>query len=159
MNELNFLPVVDEYWLLEAPAPLPYVSLAATKRVNDKMPAPTECPDCGGSVKLVNNREIYGYSVGDWPFAYHCQKCGECYVGLHSDTAIPLGYMAGKELRAQRQEAKVAFHEALKRLKLERKAGYIWLSKQMDLPLCRTHFGWFNLEQCAQALKITTEAK
>ncbi|MNE20646.1 hypothetical protein D3C81_700830 [compost metagenome] len=155
MNTLNFTAVVENYWILEAPAPLPYISLNALKRVKDPLPKPEACPYCGGSVKLVNNCEIYGKSIGDWPFAYHCQKCSEAYVGVHPDTDIPVGIMACKKLRKARQSAKISFHEMLAATGMERRHGYAWLAKQLGLSINETHYGWFTLLQCEQALAVT----
>jgi len=157
MSELNFTPTVTSYWVVEAPEPLPYVSRSAIRRVKDPLPPPTECPYCSGSVKLVNNCEIYGAPVGDWPFAYHCQKCCEAYVGVHPDTHIPLGYMADKELRKARQQAKVSFHEMLYTCHKSRSEGYHWLAEQLGLSISSTHYGWLNMIQCEQALKITSQ--
>lgn len=155
---IDFTPdKADNYWVLPAPEPLPYVSLSAIKRVKDPLPIPTECPYCGGTVRLVNNREIYGAPIGSWPFAYHCQQCCEAYVGVHQDTAIPVGFMADKELRKARQTAKISFHEMLYVSRRSRSEGYRWLSVQLGISVNKTHYGWMDMIQCEQALKITTE--
>lgn len=136
------------------PFPLPYISRAAVQRVKDPIAKPTECPHCGGTVKLCNNSEIYGVSIGNWPFVYACQKCGESYVGVHPDTDIPLGTMADKALRGLRARAKESFHAYLIKVKMDRRAGYKWLSETLGLPLSNTHFGFFNSVDAQRALDI-----
>ncbi|MFG8677889.1 zinc-finger-containing protein [Pseudomonas aeruginosa] len=77
---------------LVPPAPLPHVSRGALKRIKHPQPIPTGCPHCGGLVRLVSNRVIYGREYGDWPYAYACTGTGcGAYVGLHPDTDVPLG--------------------------------------------------------------------
>ncbi|MGA4814521.1 hypothetical protein ACPA9J_00050 [Pseudomonas aeruginosa] len=49
------------------PAPLPHVSRGALKRIKHPQPIPIGCPHCGGLVRLVSNRVIYGREYGDWP--------------------------------------------------------------------------------------------
>lgn len=158
MSELNFTPIKEDHWLLPCPPGLPYISLTATKRVRDPLPKPTNCPYCGAAVKLVNNREIYGKSIGDWPFAYHCQGCGESYVGVHPDTDIPVGIMADKQLRKARQVAKQSFHDMMDKRGITRADAYQWLAVKMEIPLNETHFGWFDTAACLKALQFTQEA-
>ncbi|MGU1892195.1 hypothetical protein ACSEO2_29510, partial [Pseudomonas aeruginosa] len=57
---------------LVPPAPLPHVSRGALKRIKHPQPIPIGCPHCGGLVRLVSNRVIYGREYGDWPYAYAC---------------------------------------------------------------------------------------
>ncbi|MFO6263407.1 hypothetical protein ACLBVP_35510, partial [Pseudomonas aeruginosa] len=52
---------------LVPPAPLPHVSRGALKRIKHPQPIPSGCPHCGGLVRLVSNRVIYGREYGDWP--------------------------------------------------------------------------------------------
>lgn len=151
--DVNFTP--HPQWSPPTPPfPLPYVSRAAVQRVKDPIAIPTECPCCGGSVKLCNNAEIYGVSIGNWPFAYACQKCGEAYVGVHPDTAIPLGTMADKALRGLRAKAKQSFHDYLIKAKMDRRAGYAWLSSVLGIPMSNTHFGFFNTVEAKRALDL-----
>lgn len=142
-----------------APFPLPYISQAAIMRVKDKSPIPTECPCCGGTVKLCNNAEIYGKSIGVWPFAYSCQQCGEAYVGCHPDTHLPLGTMADKALRTLRAMAKQHFHSYLIQAKMERRAGYQWLAKQLGIPMSECHFGHFDMVNAQRALDLCNTSK
>lgn len=156
---LDFTPQNTEpSWLLPIPDGLPYISATAISRVRDALPVPTECPFCSGEVKLVNNQEVYGRSVGLWPFAYACQDGCDAHVGVHADTNIPLGILANKELRTAKQCAKQSFHAMMIGCGMSRPAAYKWLSLAMGIPLPQTHYGWFTLPQVRQA-HLLTEAK
>lgn len=157
--ELNFTPKADENnWLLPAPSGLPYISATAISRVRDALPKPTACPYCKSKVKLVNNQEVYGRSIGLWPFVYVCQSSCDAHVGVHADTDIPLGILANKELRAAKQVAKQSFHAMMYRCGMSRQAAYKWLAEKMGIPLSHTHYGWFTLTQVQQA-HLLTEAE
>ena len=157
MIDLQFTPLKDEYWIIKPPAPLPYISATAVKRVRDKIDPPTCCPLCNGPVALVVNSEIYGRPIGDWPYAYSCQSCGEAYVGLHPDTDIPLGTMAGKDLRTARQQAKTRFNELTHASGKSRHSMYRWLSSKLKLPLSETHFGLFDMSTAIKVKLIIEE--
>lgn len=159
MSEINFTPQPNpQPWVIPPPEGLPYVSVTASKRVRDALPIPTACPYCQGKVILVNNETIYGRSVGDWPFLYACAGSCEAHVGVHADTAIPLGTLANKELRAARQCAKQSFHAMMYKCGISRPDAYKWLSLAMGIPLPQTHYGWWGLERVKQAHTLT-EAK
>lgn len=143
---------------LVAPAPLPHLSRKALKRVKNPLPAPMQCRYCGGSVHLVNNSEIYlGREYGEWPFAYLCSSC-RAYVGLHPSTDIPLGTLADGHLRAARNRSKAAFHAYMKKSGLTRTLAYQWLAGRMGITVDECHFGWFEVEACAIAEKISKQA-
>lgn len=139
---------------IAAPAPLPHVSRRALKRVKNPLPAPTDCRYCGECVGLVCNSEIYnGRTYGDWPYAYLCSGC-RAYVGLHPDTDVPLGTLANDRLRKDRNLSKDMFHKFKENRGLTRTLAYEWLAAQMGIPVAECHFGWFEHEQCAQALRV-----
>lgn len=135
---------------LVAPAPLPYVSRRALRRVKNPLPAPTCCPYCEGPVALVSNAEVYGREYGAWPYLYLCRAC-DAYVGLHPDTDIPLGKLADRELREARKESKGVFQSLSARQGWSRTEAYKWLADRMGIPVGECHFGWFDLERCEQA--------
>lgn len=136
---------------------LPFkVNKAAAKRVLHSIPAPKVCPYCGGSVKIVNNAEIYGTSYGKWPWMYACeQKTCDAYVGMHPDTAIPLGTLARKDLRDARKDAKTLFQNLwMNGGSRSRTEAYEWLAYKLDIPYAACHFGWFDEARCAKAKEI-----
>lgn len=123
-------------------------SKSATKRVKNPIEAPTECPYCGGTVVCVSNSEIYGREYGEWPWAYMCEN-KDAYVGLHPYTSIPLGTLADKTLRGWRRKAKDAFYSWAKRKGYHsRKESYPALAELLNLETEKTHFGWFDIDQC-----------
>lgn len=158
MSELNFVPHPQDAWLLTPPPGLPYISATAISRVRDALPKPTECRYCQGTVVLVNNREIYGTSVGNWPFVYRCQGQCEAYVGVHADTDIPLGILADAELRKIKVCAKQSFHTMMYSRRLKRTDAYNWLAEQLGIPASHAHYGWFDMETVKRAYAITQAA-
>lgn len=142
---------------IAAPAPLPHVSRRALKRVKNPLPVPTICRYCAGCVDLVRNSEIYnGREYGDWPYAYFCTDC-KAYVGLHPDTDIPLGTLAAPQLRKDRNTAKDAFHRVKEQRGFSRSLAYQWLAGKMGIDVGVCHFGWFDQEECAQALALCSQ--
>lgn len=125
-------------------------SLRATARVKDPLPAPTICPHCGGEVRIAGHAEIYGRAYGEWPWAYLCIGC-RAYVGMHPFTSIPLGTLAGEDLRRARAQCKRPFETLWQSGKLTRDAAYQQLAAHMGLTAAECHFGLFNIDQCRRA--------
>lgn len=156
LAELNVVP--PTYWVVKLPpgSPLPYISRTALSRVKDYIPMKDACPYCGGKVRLVNNREIYGKSTGDWPFAYACQSC-DAYCSVHADTDLPMGTLANSGLRMLRARGKQLFSSLVVRNKEHRSVTYGRLAAAMGIPTRSCHWGWFDVEQCLQATDIVTK--
>ncbi|CAB3911193.1 hypothetical protein LMG3410_04839 [Achromobacter aegrifaciens] len=140
---------------LQAPSPLPHVSRRALARVRDRIEPPKACHCCSGPVKLTNNRDIYnGHSFGDWPYVYRCTQC-QAYVGLHPDTDLPLGLMAGRATVSARKDAKGVFQRLTReRFGNDRNAAYAWLAKALGIAPSICHFGMFGLEQAERAGQV-----
>jgi hypothetical protein len=126
----------------------------AVKRVSNPLPAPECCPNCRAPVELVNNADVYGRSLGKWPFVFLCTRFPSCqsWVGLHPETHIPLGTLGDRETRAARNTAK----GLLKRIWLEnhmsRGDAHRWLSKQLGFADVRDcHIGLMSVKQCGLA--------
>lgn len=143
---------------LTPPAPLPYVSRQALKRVKNPLPAPTECRYCDGHVSLVRNSAVYGREFGGWPFVYLCGDCG-AYVGLHPDTDLPLGTLADEPTRSARKSCKAWFVGLQRRMGWDRNKAYAWLAEQLGIDIDQCHFGWFEADQCLRAAQICAAAK
>lgn len=137
---------------LTAPAPLPFVSRRALRRIKHPAPIPATCNCCQSPrVALVENSEIYGgRSYGQWPYAYLCRDCG-ARVGLHPMTDIPLGTMADQALREARNASKQPFEMLWRHGAMSRKQAYRWLAEKMGITAEQCHFGLFNIEQCHKA--------
>lgn len=140
---------------LDAPAPLPYISRKALKRIKHALPVPTSCNCCNGtSVSLVENSEIYnGRSYGAWPYAYLCRDC-RAYIGLHPDTDLPLGTLADKPLREARNRCKRPFEQIWRDGHMPRPEAYAWLALQLGLSAEHCHFGLFDIDRCEQARQV-----
>lgn len=135
---------------------LPYTSNRAITRVKDPIPAPTHCPYCEGEVELQNNSIIYGREYGKWPYVYRCSDC-DAYVGLHPETAIPLGTLADAKLRQARRSGKKTFHEMQVRLQQSRNEVYQWLATALEIPQEECHWGMFDLDMCVKATQLCRE--
>ncbi|MBZ0073649.1 zinc-finger-containing protein [Bordetella hinzii] len=140
---------------LVAPPPLPHVSRRALARVRDRIAPPTSCHCCGGPVRLTNNSDIYnGHSFGDWPFVYRCTQC-QAYIGLHPDTDLPLGIMAGRATISARKAAKSVFLQLqTRRFGSDRGAAYAWLAHALGIAKTICHFAMFSEEQANRAAQV-----
>jgi hypothetical protein len=125
-------------------------SVRATARVLNPLPAPTECPHCGGPVEVMHHDRLYGREYGNWPWAYACTKygCG-AYVGMHPFTNIPLGTLATKAIRDARNRCKLPFLKLTE--KMRRTEAYQALADKLGIPFEQCHFGWFDVEMCERA--------
>ena len=136
-------------------------SKRATERVvasGGALPAPTECPYCKGTVRVVSNSVVYGREYGNWPWLYRCEHDAcDSYVGMHPFTAIPLGTMANAVLRQARKDAKNLFQPLWTQGTYARWECYEWLAEKMGIPVKECHFGWFDLERCALAKRVLLE--
>lgn len=125
---------------------------AAIAKVKDKLPAPTICRYCQGTVIIANNSYIYnGTSYGDYPWIYVCTSCKAC-IGMHPETDIPLGTLANAELRKVRMEVKNKFNPLWQGRKMSRTEAYQRLAKAMGISQSKCHFGMFDLKECYKAM-------
>ena len=92
-----------------------------------------------------------------------CRPC-DAYVGVHKDDGKnrPLGRLANKELREWKKAAHAAFDPLwqgkMKRDRCSkgqaRKAGYFWLSKQLDIKFRDCHIGEFGVDMCRKVVEV-----
>lgn len=122
---------------------------------------PKVCNICGGKVEYIENKLIYGKSYGNG-YAYRCTSCG-AYVGTHkSRPKEALGLLADKEMRDWKMKCHDIFDslwKGRKRQSAKRNMCYVWLAKQLDIPLSECHFGYFDLETLKHAYEILRLAK
>lgn len=131
---------------IKPPAPLPYVSRKALKRVKDWVYPSKVCNVCQEeAVVLCNNREVYnGKQYGKWPYVYRCVACN-AYVGLHPDTDLPLGTLADASTREARNASKQLFHKVTELyFGGKREAAYPWFANQLKMATNVCHFGMFD---------------
>lgn len=126
------------------------ISRQSVARVSNPLPIPKVCPDCGAVVELKTHTEVYGMSYSDWPSLYQCSQC-TARIGLHPFTDIPLGTLAGDELRQWRMIAKKPFEKWRKVNKIPRSEAYRRLADKLEISMDICHFGWFDVAMCKRA--------
>ena len=128
--------------------------MGKNKNQIDIIPIPKICRYCGKEVVLTSNAEIYGKEYGNGK-CYLCRNC-KAFVGVHTNTIIPLGTLANDELRCARKKAHNSFDRLWKKPTriMSRFEAYKWLSKQMGLEIEDTHIAMFESEQCQNVVKL-----
>ena len=115
------------------------------------------CRYCGGLIRLVPARNVYGPAVERLglknEYIYQCQNC-TARVGCHRGTTRPLGNVGNETLRLKRMETRQIFDAFWKRKGMSRSKGYKWLAKQMGLPERLAHIGGFEMDQCQQVIDL-----
>lgn len=114
------------------------------------------CPYCGSTSELVTGAWLYPHrkDLHHKKF-YECIPC-DARVGCHPNSTTPLGRLADAELRTAKSAAHAAF-DPLWRTKSNfktRSKAYAWLSWKMGIPPKETHIGMFDLNQCAEVIRI-----
>ena len=121
------------------------------------MKIPTICRYCGGVIRLMPARKIYGASTDRLGLAseniYLCQNCN-ARVGCHKGTNRPLGNVANEVLRLKRRETHQVFDQYWQSSGLSRTKAYKWLAGQMNLPEKNAHIGGFEMDQCQQVIDL-----
>ncbi len=131
--------------------------MGRSKNEIDLLPVPKICRYCGGKVVLTSNAEIYGREYGNGK-CYLCRDC-RAFVGIHTDTIIPLGTLANNELRKARNKAHYYFDKLWKHPTriMKRNEAYYWLSKHLRIKKEETHIAWFEIEQCERVVELVKE--
>jgi hypothetical protein len=115
------------------------------------------CRYCGGVIRLVPARSIYGDAAKrlglEHEKIYQCQNCN-ARVGCHKGTNRPLGNVANEVLRLKRMETHQVFDAFWSSHGMSRTQGYKWLASQMNLSETRTHIGGFEMDQCQQVIDL-----
>lgn len=50
--------------------------------------------------------------------------------------------------------AKQEFQRFMLDRMMPRRMAYLWLSKQLEIPVSQCHFGWFDIEECNRAMHL-----
>ena len=122
------------------------------------MEIPEICRYCGGIVRLVPARMIYGAEAAkrlklEREMIYQCQNCN-ARVGCHKGTTRPLGNLANETLRLKRMETHQVYDAFWKRSGMTRTQAYKWLAEQMNLTEDRAHIGSFEMYQCQMVIEL-----
>lgn len=120
------------------------------------------CRYCGGVVRMVPARNVYGPAVDRLglqnEYIYQCQNC-TARVGCHKGTTRPLGNVANETLRLKRMETHQVFDAYWKQKGMSRTRGYKWLARQMGLPERLAHIGGFEMDQCQKVIELCRKTK
>ena len=118
---------------------------------------PTICRYCGGVIKLIPAKMVYGESARrlgmEGEYLYQCQNCN-ARVGCHKGTTRPLGNVANEVLRLKRMEAHRVFDALWKSGRMTRTGAYRWLAGELHLRPDRAHIGGFEMDQCQKVIEL-----
>ena len=118
---------------------------------------PTICRYCGGVIKLIPAKMVYGESTRrlgmEGEYLYQCQNCN-ARVGCHKGTTRPLGTVANEVLRLKRMEAHRVFDALWKSGRMTRTGAYRWLAGELHLRPDRAHIGGFEMDQCQKVIEL-----
>ena len=118
---------------------------------------PTICRYCGGVIKLIPAKMVYGESTRrlgmEGEYIYQCQNCN-ARVGCHKGTTRPLGNVANEVLRLKRMEAHRVFDALWKSGRMTRTGAYRWLAGELHLRPDRAHIGGFEMDQCQKVIEL-----
>ena len=121
------------------------------------MKIPIICRYCGGVIRLVPARKIYGASTDRLGLAGEnislCQNCN-ARVGCHKGTNRPLGNVANEVLRLKRRETHQVFDAFWQGNGMSRTKAYKWLAAQMRLSEKDAHIGGFEMDQCQKVIEL-----
>lgn len=76
-------------------------------------------------------------------FAGNYPAC-DSYVAAHQSTQLPMGTLANKNLRRERQAAHASFNQLWKSGLMTKRQAYLWLQAKLDLPECEAHIAKFS---------------
>ena len=118
---------------------------------------PTICRYCGGVIKLIPAKMVYGESTRrlgmEGEYLYQCQNCN-ARVGCHKGTMRALGNVANEVLRLKRMEAHRVFDALWKSGRMTRTGAYRWLAGELHLRPDRAHIGGFEMDQCQKVIEL-----
>lgn len=122
------------------------------------MDIPEICRYCGGVVRLVPARMVYGDAAAERlklqkEMFYQCQNCN-ARVGCHKGTKRPLGNLANEVLRLKRMETHQVYDAFWKRRGMTRTQAYKWLAEQLQIPEKLAHIGGFEVDQCQKVIDL-----
>lgn len=96
---------------------------------------------------------------------YICKPCN-AYVGVHKGTDKAFGRLANEELRGAKILAHFYFDQIARTSLINkiwreyipgftnRNKAYLWLSRQLNIPIEQCHIGMFDVEQCNRVAEI-----
>ena len=121
------------------------------------MKNPDICRYCGGIIRLVPARQIYGDAAQrlgmEQEWVYQCQNCN-ARVGCHRGTKRALGNVANETLRLKRMETHKVFDAFWSAKGMSRTQAYKWLSTRLGMSEKHAHIGGFEMDQCQRVIDL-----
>ena len=119
------------------------------KRTNIK------CPYCGAQASLRPASVVRAYAAPGEE-VYVCARNPVCdaYVSAHRKSRLPMGTLAGRELRKKRRQAHIALNQLWERGLMTHKEAYRWLQVQLGLPEAEAHIARFSEFRCQQVIDL-----
>lgn len=115
---------------------------------------PVLCDYCKRAALFVAGSIIYPHRPDLFKKVfYYCEPCG-AWVGCHPNTAVPLGRLANRELRAAKIEAHAAFDPIWRGGAMLRNNAYHWLAQQLRLKPHECHIGMFDVAMCRRVVEV-----
>lgn len=107
------------------------------------------CPYCGSPVIYRSADGIYRDNHRS-AMLYVCSRYPACdaYVRVHNGTTIPVGDLAGPELRRLRRQAHQHFDKLHSLHLMTKQEAYEWLSDITCTPPSRAHIGYMGEYNC-----------
>ena len=107
------------------------------------------CPYCGSPVLFRSAEGIYNGNPKHI-MLYVCSRYPVCnsYVRAHRGPKIPVGELAGPELRSLRREAHLYFDQLYLSGLMSKQAAYVWLSNITCTPASKAHIGLLREYNC-----------
>lgn len=123
------------------------------------------CDYCGERALLVTGKDIYPHreDLADLNF-WRCRPC-DAYVGCHKpnigygDGTRPLGRLANAELRAEKSKTHAQLDPIWKLRLMGRREVYLWLAKELDIPVALAHIGMFDVPTCQRVQLLAQEKR
>lgn len=114
---------------------------------------PNKCQSCGGKNISFGKMESFGLVPYGSGYCYYCSDCKNFIVTQRGEHKRALGTIANKDTKALRLECH-KYMDALWENSRQRRYYYHKLSKEMDIPFERCHFGMMDKDQLEKALEI-----
>ena len=94
-------------------------------------------------------------------FLYVCSRYPNCdrYVGIHKKSRLPLGTLAGADVRRKWIEAHRAFNRLWESGLMKKSQAYKWLQAKLGLNAGQTHIGQFSAYMCDQVIAACEQAQ
>lgn len=116
-----------------------------------------KCPYCDSPADFIDSNRYYSSKMS-YGMIYICRPC-DAVVGVHGNTAKPLGTLAKPTLRSLRKCCHEILDKMWKRGKMNRYEAYHHLSQIMDMTKDEAHIGLFREQDCIKFLALKSDMR